>query len=174
MRPAWGVDAAKMARSQWDCPRREVGQAFAPHDPNLALVERALGVVPEVVYRGAEDWVAILANESQLRQLQPDLGAVAAMGRGLLVSALADDPTIDFVSRCFFPAAGIAEDPVTGSAHTALTPYWAQRLGKRHLIAQQLSQRGGQLWLEDRDQRVSVSGYCCTISRGEWVAADDT
>ena len=88
-------------------------------------------------------WLFLIMNKT-VRSLKPDFQALGRFGgRGVLVSAKGEE--VDFVSRCFFPNAGINEDPVTGSAHTTMTPYWSKELGKTDLVAKQLSKRGGQL-----------------------------
>jgi predicted PhzF superfamily epimerase YddE/YHI9 len=93
------------------------------------------------------------------------MDALAGLGR-LAVIVTAPGRGADFVSRFFAPAQGIAEDPVTGSAHCTLTPYWAQRLGKRELHALQVSSRGGELWCEDRGERVVISGRAVRYLEG--------
>ena len=116
----------------------------------------ALGATPKELYDGM-DWMAVFESEAELAALKPDSSKVAALPtRGLIATAPGDE--VDFVSRFFAPAAGIPEDPVTGSAHSMLTPYWAARLGKQSLEARQISARGGELWLEQRGQRVGIAG----------------
>jgi len=127
----------------------------APFDDKGA-VAAALGVVPQEVLK-ARMLMAVLAGEAEVRAAAPDLAKVKALpGDGLIVTAPGD--SVDFVSRYFAPHAGIPEDPVTGSAHCVLTPYWAQRLGKAKLEARQISQRGGKLTVEERGERVLISG----------------
>ncbi len=100
-----------------------------------------LGVIPREVLVGF-DYIAVLDDAAMIRTLKPDLRAIADLDlRGVVVTAPGDD--CDFVSRCFFPAIGVDEDPVTGSAHCELTPYWAARLERTELLARQLSPRGG-------------------------------
>jgi predicted PhzF superfamily epimerase YddE/YHI9 len=96
--------------------------------------------------------------------LKPDMVALAALDRSVLVTAPGGD--VDFVSRFFAPGHGIREDPVTGSTHCALTPYWAARLDKTELSARQLSARGGQLWCELRGDRVMISGKAMLYMEG--------
>ena len=124
---------------------------------------RGLGRTPEeVVAYGAEkkhgNYVAIYKNESDVRGLDPDLPTLKRLGKmGVSVTAPGDDS--DFVSRYFAPSFGIDEDPVTGSIHCALTPYWAKRLGKSRLHALQVSSRGGELFCELLEERVRVAGH---------------
>ena len=87
--------------------------------------------------------------------------------RAVIVTAVGDAPDVDFVSRCFAPAAGIDEDPVTGSAHTTLTPYWAARLGKTQMTARQLSRRGGTLYCTQQDGRTKIAGEAVLYLRGQ-------
>jgi len=144
--------------------RREPGERLAldfpalrgePVEDTTALAE-ALGAAP-VEALGAMDYLAVLETEAQVRGLAPDLAALAHLDRrGVIVTAPGTD--VDFVSRFFAPAAGVPEDPVTGSAHAMLTPYWAARLEKSYLVAAQLSARGGTLYCEDRGPRVIIAG----------------
>ena len=133
-------------------------------------VEQALGVpVQEVLaFSGAEgiqELLAILPSEAAVRACQPDLAAVAKLpGLGLLISAPGERH--DFVSRYFAPFVGINEDPVTGSTHCMLTPYWAQRLDKSQLSAFQCSARGGELHCELSGERVKIAGQALLIASG--------
>jgi PhzF family phenazine biosynthesis protein len=125
----------------------------------------ALGVRPREAYV-ARDLLAIFDSESQVRALQPDLERTAALDAfAVIVSAPGE--TVDFVSRFFAPGAGIPEDPVTGSSHCTLTPYWAARLQKHRLSAKQLSARGGDLICELRGDRVVIAGNVVEYLRGE-------
>jgi PhzF family phenazine biosynthesis protein len=142
-------------------PLRPAAPATAPE----GLV-RALGRRPLETLLG-RDAVAVLASEAQVRALEPDLAAVAALPvQGLIVTAPASTAGIDFVSRYFAPQAGIAEDPVTGSAHCTLVPYWSERLGKKRLEALQVSRRGGRLSCEDRGDAVGIAGRCAEYLAG--------
>ncbi|GIF10611.1 PhzF family phenazine biosynthesis protein [Actinoplanes teichomyceticus] len=117
-----------------------------------------------------DDVLAEVADEKTVRALTPDLGALARLTRrGVIVTALAEDPAsgYDFVSRFFGPAVGVNEDPVTGSAHTALTPYWSERLGRTTLTGYQASSRGGLVLLTLRGDRVDLSGHAVTTIDGE-------
>jgi PhzF family phenazine biosynthesis protein len=130
-------------------------------------VARALGGA-EVVWLGQSkfDWFAQLRDAAAVRALRPDFTRVAALGaRGLIVTAAGDD--CDFVSRFFAPQSGVAEDPVTGSAHSALAPFWAGRLGQSKLHARQVSPRGGELWCTVNGDRVLIAGHSRLYLRGE-------
>ena len=101
--------------------------------------------------------VCVLASAREVRELKPDTRALARIdARGIIVTAPGED--CDFVSRFFAPRVGVDEDPVTGSAHCKLIPYWSKRLGKRELFARQVSARGGELWCVDRGDRVTIAG----------------
>lgn len=113
----------------------------------------------------ARDLMAVFEDEATVRGLQPDLAAVARLEHFALI-ATAPGRDADFVSRFFAPRAGIPEDPVTGSAHCTLVPYWAQRLGRKELRALQLSRRGGELFCVDRGERVLIGGRAITYLRG--------
>lgn len=126
-----------------------------PCEPPEAL-SRALGCQPRETRR-ARAFLAVLENEAAVRDLQPDLRAVEELdAAGLIITAPGLE--VDFVSRYFAPKLGVPEDPVTGSAHCALVPYWAERLGKTQLEARQLSTRGGELCCELRGDRVRLGG----------------
>jgi PhzF family phenazine biosynthesis protein len=134
--------------------------------PPEALV-RALGQVPLEVLRGKDDYLAVFPDERTILGLRPDFRALMELeGRGVITSAPAD--YVDFVSRCFFPKAGIDEDPVTGSAHTVMTPYWAGKLGKTTLEAKQISRRGGTLLCTLEGQRVLLEGGAVTYLQGSF------
>jgi PhzF family phenazine biosynthesis protein len=143
-------------------------------EPPAGLVD-ALGVEPVVVYRaeGLGDLLFVLPDEKAVRAIAPDLGAVGQITardeiRGVIVTAAAEDPDAgyDFVSRFFAPAYGIPEDPVTGSAHTALAPYWAARLGRDHLVGFQASARGGLVHVVPDGDRVRLTGRAVTVLDG--------
>ena len=116
-----------------------------------------LGNEPMELLRGNDDYLAIFKNQNQIEKMQPNLQLLSKVNsRGIVISAPGD--SVDFVSRCFYPEAGIEEDPVTGSAHTMLTPYWAKQLKKDKLEACQLSKRGGKLNCRLANDRVFISG----------------
>jgi len=137
--------------------------------PIPEAVVRALGGVrPESAFI-ARDTFAVLDTEAAVRAATPDLSLVRTLpGHGLVLTAPATTPGIDFVSRFFAPQAGIAEDPVTGSVHCALIPYWAARLGKRRLEGLQVSRRGGRLTCEDREGAVGIAGQVAPYLEG-WI-----
>jgi len=121
------------------------------------LFEEILGAEPLQLLRGKDDYLAIFESQKQIESIKPDFYMLSKLdSRGLVISAPGDK--VDFVSRCFYPEAGIEEDPVTGSAHTMLTPYWAKELNKNQLEADQLSKRGGKLNCILADDRVFISG----------------
>ena len=127
-------------------------------------LEKALGKKPKALY-SADDYMAVFSSEAEVRALQPDMAALRGLDlRGVIATAPGDD--VDFVSRFFAPGAGIPEDPVTGSAHCTLTPFWSRQLGKSRLSARQISARGGDLLCELRDDRVFISGTATTFLEG--------
>ncbi len=133
--------------------------------PAPAALVRGLGREPEFVGRAGTRWLCVLGNAAEVRELQPDQAALAVVQPGrMIVTAPGDD--CDFVSRFFAPDAGVPEDPVTGSAHCTLVPYWAARLGRPRLHARQVSRRGGELWCELRGARVGIAGRAVTYLRG--------
>ena len=126
---------------------------------------QALRAEPTSVLEGI-DYLAVFENETAVRQLKPDFRRLMDLDhQGVIVTAPGDD--VDFVSRYFVPKCGIDEDPVTGSAHCTLTPYWAERLGKCELRARQISRRGGELWCTARDNRVELAGQATLYLIGE-------
>ncbi|NBC10984.1 MAG: PhzF family phenazine biosynthesis isomerase [Planctomycetes bacterium] len=137
-------------------------------DPPPGLLD-AWGVTASATARGKFDWLIELADADAVRIAAPRFEALKQLERGVLLTAPGDEPGLDFVSRFFAPAAGIDEDPVTGSAHCLLGPYWAGKLGKTALHARQVSRRGGELWVELDSERdtVTVAGHAVTMVRGE-------
>lgn len=118
------------------------------------------------------DYLVELEYEEQVRSMVPDFSQLHRINiRGVIVTARSSTPGFDFVSRFFAPAVGVDEDPVTGSAHTALTPYWASKLGKKEMIAYQASARGGHLRVLDCGERVEIQGQAVTVFTGELSAA---
>lgn len=114
------------------------------------------------------DWFAVLDSEAALLDFVPDSTKIARLGmRGLIVTARADRAGVDFVSRFFAPAFGVPEDPVTGSAHCALGPYWANELGKSELVGFQASRRGGRVSIKVAGDRVQLSGSATTTLEGQ-------
>lgn len=142
----------------------------APADAPADLVE-ALGAQPIWTGKSIFDYLVEVDSEATLRALSPDMGRLARLPvRGVIVTSRSATPEYDFVSRFFAPTAGVNEDPVTGSAHSALAPYWATRLGKRELTAYQASARGGVLRVRLDGERVVISGQAVTTLRGELLA----
>ncbi|MEM7103958.1 MAG: PhzF family phenazine biosynthesis protein [Bacteroidota bacterium] len=126
----------------------------------------ALGKTPKQVFKGKTDYLLIYPHQNDIIELSPDFGMLAKVDcRGIIASA--KGRKVDFVSRFFAPRAGVNEDPVTGSAHTTLTPYWSKRLEKTELEAHQLSKRGGKLRCQLRGDRVLISGKGCLYLKGE-------
>ncbi|MEO8619247.1 MAG: PhzF family phenazine biosynthesis protein [Sphingomicrobium sp.] len=111
--------------------------------------------------------IVLLENETAVRAAKPDFAKVAACSNGFIIATAPGD-SVDFVSRVFCPTFGIDEDPVTGSAHCALTPFWAERLGKSRLSAFQASSRGGKLQCEMRGDRVLLGGQCVRVIEGRF------
>ena len=137
-------------------------------DPGLLhAVSSAIGLTPSWLGESKFDLFAVLPDAASVAQLRPDFARIAAAGaRGLIVTAIGGSDC-DFVSRFFGPQSGIPEDPATGSAHCALAPYWAARLGKTKLHARQLSARGGELWCAVAGDRVKIAGRAVLYLRGE-------
>ncbi|MDX3380279.1 PhzF family phenazine biosynthesis protein [Streptomyces niveiscabiei] len=139
-------------------------------------VAEALGAQPLSAYDTGEnvgDLLVELPDEKTVHALRPDLKALAAYSaRGVIATARAEDPALgyDFVSRCFFPNVGIDEDPVTGSAHTALAPFWSQRLGTPDLTGLQASPRSGRVRTSLRGNRTLLTGRAVTVIEGELLA----
>jgi PhzF family phenazine biosynthesis protein len=128
----------------------------------------ALGASPIEVTENDFNYMAVLADETTLRAVDPDMAALIRIGKpGFIITAKSDDPEIDFVSRYFAPIKGIAEDPVTGSAHCMLAPYWAKHLGKTSFTAFQASPRGGTVLCRLRGDRVELEGECVFYLEGE-------
>ena len=125
----------------------------------------AIGLKPTETYKGQINLMAVYENEEEILNLQPDFKKVLDLtGQGLIVTA----PGLhhDFVSRYFCPKYGINEDPVTGSAHTTLIPYWSDKLGSKKLLAKQVSIRGGELFCENKDERVLIGGNAVLYMKG--------
>jgi PhzF family phenazine biosynthesis protein len=128
--------------------------------------QSSLHATPLEVWRGKTDLMLVFDNESDIRSMNPNFPLLAKLPcRGIIVTAKGNE--VDFVSRFFGPQSGIDEDPVTGSAHTTLIPYWSKRLGKKELKAKQLSKRGGTLICKDMGDRVHISGQARTFLVGE-------
>jgi len=147
------------ARLSMDFPSRAPEPTPVP--PRLA---EALGATPREVLK-SRDYLCVFDSEAEVAALDPDMRAVRDLDAlGIIVTAPGD--RVDFVSRFFAPAAGVPEDPVTGSAHCTLIPYWAERLDKPRLHARQISKRGGELFLEHRGDRVTIAGHAVLFMQG--------
>jgi PhzF family phenazine biosynthesis protein len=131
--------------------------------------EKIMGIRPVRLYRTGHGWtLALLGSEKEVRNLKPDFKAMKSSPYGdLIITAPSADMDFDFCVRCFAPALGIDEDPVTGSAHCALVPFWHHKTGKKNFISHQVSKRGGVLKVELKGDRVEISGQARTVIRGE-------
>jgi PhzF family phenazine biosynthesis protein len=143
-----------------DFPAREHREIAPP--PGLA---EALGATPVATLQSA-DLIAVLESAQTVRNLRPDSAKIAALPGGAVVVTAAGGEDADITSRYFAPAYGITEDPVTGSLHTQVVPYWASKLGKTHLVCRQASARGGTMWCEHRGDRVLMAGTAVLYATG--------
>lgn len=151
---------------QMDFPAKMAEAAEPP-----AELANALGADLTWVGRNQFDYLVQVADEAALRRLQPDHHLLRQLPvRGVIATAKSRDPEYDFVSRFFAPGSGIDEDPVTGSAHSALAPFWGSRLGKNEMIGFQASARGGVVKVRLNSGRVYISGQAVTVLRGELLA----
>ena len=159
---------------------RQTGDAYVmdfpatpPEEGPVDGLAKALGATPVWTGRSRFDLFAVLDDEPAVRGLAPDLAALARLGaRGVIVTAQAGrQPDADVVSRFFAPGSGVPEDPVTGSAHCAIGPYWAGRLGQDTLSCYQASARGGHVGVEVRGERVHLTGHAVTVYRAELAPA---
>lgn len=144
-----------------DFPSRPPVPAEAPD-----ALAKILGVQPAETLR-SRDWVVLLSSEEQVQSLKPDFTKMQDLEGGMGVLATAAGKNTDFVSRCFFPSVGVPEDPVTGSAHCSMIPFWAKRLNKTKMTAAQLSKRGGLLSCELCGDRVKIGGKAALYLTGE-------
>jgi PhzF family phenazine biosynthesis protein len=129
------------------------------------LLVKALGIIPVEVYK-SRDGLVVLKDEGQVRDIIPDFKLLKELDWFCTIIT-SEGTDCDFVSRVFAPQAGIDEDPVTGSAHCTLIPYWSERLGKKSLKAKQLSRRSGVIYCEYLGERVKISGHCAPFLEGE-------
>lgn len=149
-----------------DFPARVAVEAPVPEG-----LEKALGAAPLFVGRSADDYLVEVADEKTVRGLKPDFVSLRELPvRGVIVTSRSSDARFDFVSRFFAPAAGVDEDPVTGSAHCALAPHWRARLHKDALVGWQASARGGRVSVVVTGDRVLLRGRAITVARGELVS----
>jgi PhzF family phenazine biosynthesis protein len=147
-----------------DFPSRPAEPAPDDFDQRKADITAALGGAPPADILVARDYMVVYDDAASVAGLRPDFSALGRLDRAVLVTAPGTD--VDFVSRFFAPGHGIPEDPVTGSTHCTLTPYWAERLSKTELSARQLSARGGQLKLRLAGDRVLISGTAVLYLEG--------
>jgi PhzF family phenazine biosynthesis protein len=143
-----------------DFPARVATPANAPGK----LLE-GLGISAAIEIIKAKSYFVVLPNQEAVQNLEPDFNVLKKLDAGVIVTAKGH--SADVVSRFFYPGGGIDEDPVTGSAHCSIIPYWSQKLGTTKIHAKQLSKRGGDLWCEYKDDRVLMSGTCVLYMTGE-------
>ncbi len=165
------LTAAPLGRLvELDFPARWASETAAP----TGLLD-ALGLEPVWIGRDADDYILRLQSEDAVVACAPDFRALRDVDtRGVAITATGSGENVDFVSRFFAPRFGIDEDPVTGSAHCALTPLWADLLAKRQMNARQLSERGGALEVELSGDRVKLRGACVTVLRGNLTESPPT
>jgi PhzF family phenazine biosynthesis protein len=149
-----------------DFPAGSVTPIDAPSD----LVD-GFGAIPTLVVRGSRNVIAVFDSEATVRALQPDYSVLTRVdARGIIATAADAGSQFDFISRYFYgPTGGMGEDPVNGSSHAELGPFWQARLGRDVLLAQQASPRGGLLRLRPQGERVQIAGKAVTVARGELV-----
>ena len=134
----------------------------------IQTLNTAIGKNPVYSLKGKTDYLLIYNNQEEIEQLMPNFFLLNQIdARGIIVSAPGEE--VDFVSRFFTPQCGVNEDPVTGSAHTSLIPYWSKVLGKSTLVAKQLSKRGGDIYCEFLDKRVKIAGRAVSYLKGEII-----
>jgi len=139
---------------------------FAQVVDAVPVFAEAFGVHPLATFKGKTDYLLLFDSEETILEFQPDISLLLSTNaRGIIVTAKGNK--VDFVSRFFAPAVGVNEDPVTGSAHTTLIPFWGKRLNKTEMTALQLSARGGQLWCTLTGDRVLIAGKAVTYLKGE-------
>jgi PhzF family phenazine biosynthesis protein len=159
---------AAQQKGEWiemNFPAKVEERAAAP----AGLIE-ALGVVVKYVGKNRFDYLVEVESEDVVRGIKPDFGLLLSVpARGVIVTSLADSDEYDFVSRFFAPSVGVNEDPVTGSAHCCLSPFWSKRLGKDELVGYQASARGGVVKVRYAGDRVFLEGQAITVLRGELV-----
>lgn len=151
-------------RYQMDFPSLHPFEVEKPEGLGAAMGQEPLKVCKSD--RADRDLLLVYENEDTVASLTPDLTALKAFAPFGFIATAPGDGDADFVSRCFFPNHGIGEDPVTGSAHCVSAPYWADVFGKNELFAQQISARGGDLWLTVRANRVLIAGETVEVMRG--------
>jgi predicted PhzF superfamily epimerase YddE/YHI9 len=143
-------------------------QLLAPaQHPEVLMRSLGPGAATPQAVLASRDLVVEFAHADEVLALRPDFAALADLGYIGLIATAPGSGGVDFVSRFFAPEVGVPEDPVTGSAHSTLIPFWAAKLGKAELFARQESARGGELWCLLRGDRVDIGGYAVTYLRGE-------
>ena len=153
---------------EMDFPAEPAGTTPAP-----AELTEALGAEPRYVGRNRFDYLVEVDSQATVERLAPDFARLKKLEtRGIIVTARADGEGVDFVSRFFAPGTGVDEDPVTGSAHCCLGPFWQHRLGRDAFTARQVSDRGGLIKVVVRGDRVLLLGQAVTVLRGELLARD--
>jgi phenazine biosynthesis protein PhzF family len=138
---------------EMDFPSREPEKIELSNE----IISEAIGIKPIEIYL-SRDLLVVLETEKQVEELTPNFSKMINLEKGLGVIVTASGTDVDFVSRCFYPKLGVNEDPVTGSAHSNLIPFWSHRLNKAVMIAKQLSERGGTLYCKVDEDRVKISG----------------
>jgi PhzF family phenazine biosynthesis protein len=159
-------------------PAGQIAMDFPAESPTPAPVPEGLievlGMTPVSVARNRFDLLVELGSEAEVRRVQPDIAALLRIPcRGMIVTARSDNRDYDFVSRFFAPAVGVDEDPVCGSAHCCLGPYWRDRLGRTRLRGAQVSARTGDIGVEMVEQRVMLRGRACTTMSGNLLVSPD-
>jgi PhzF family phenazine biosynthesis protein len=151
---------------EMDFPAEHAKPAVASVTP--VRLDDALRGTALQVFRGDRNYLVELADETTVRELRPNFSLLTRLdASGVIVTAPSDDERFDFVSRYFAPQVGVAEDPVTGSAHCMLGPWWASRLGKIEVVGHQVSSRGGVVRARVEGDRVRLAGRAVTVLRGE-------
>ncbi len=146
-------------------PERREEAVLPPAD-----LTKALGVSAKYIGKNVYDYIVEVEQEETVRKLKPDMNLLRGLNvRGIIVTSRSASPEFDFVSRFFAPGVGVDEDPVTGSAHSCLGPFWSERLGKTEFTAYQASARGGVLKVRLEGDRVFISGQAVTVLRAELV-----
>jgi PhzF family phenazine biosynthesis protein len=176
-----GARARFHTRSGWLEARQDGATIVLDFPAKVAKAARpprgllgALGVPAQFVGRSEYDFLVEVDAAEVVRSVRPDFARLAQIPvRGVIVTSRSDDPAFDFVSRFFAPASGVNEDPVTGSAHCTLGPFWQERLGRDRLVAWQASARGGRVAVRVVGDRVELGGCAVTTARGELLCAPD-
>jgi predicted PhzF superfamily epimerase YddE/YHI9 len=162
-RSGWLTASTKGGWIEMDFPALPVDGEYASTE-----LGEILGIRPKTIWKSRFDCLVEVETEAEVNSANPDFARLKAIPvRGFIVTSRSNSPKYDFISRFFAPAVGVDEDPVTGSAHSVLTPYWAEKLGANEMMAYQASSRGGVLRVGMRGERVAISGLAVTVIRGE-------